>query len=165
MKIRIRRIYMNADATVGCLQIEKHGHKWEYMCDTVEPHAIPWKDNPFIGQKAGERIAGQTAVPEGCYRVELRFSKTYKRPMPVLAGVPEFKSIVIRAGKGAGQTRGDILIGRLEAVVGGHPSDNPHLEDSRKTFNRLFSMMEDAMEKGETVWVEVRSHKEWNYEL
>ena len=160
MEITVKRIYFRDTYTIGAIQVNG-----KYLMDTLEPHAIPWKDNPFIGQKAGERIAGQTAVPEGCYRVELRFSKTYKRTMPVLAGVPEFKSIVIRAGKRAGQTRGDILVGRLGAVVDGHPSDNPHLEDSRKTFNLLFSMMEDAMEKGETVWVEVRSHKEWNYEL
>lgn len=163
MKIRIRRIYMKADTTVGCLQIENHEHKWEFVCDTIEPHAIPWEEKPLIGQKAGKRIAGQTAIPEGKYRVKLCSSKTHKRFMPTLVRVPEFKTIVLRTGKTPEQSRGDILVGRLRAVEGGHASDAPHLEDSLKTFNRLFSLIVNAIKDGETVWLEVRSAKGWTF--
>ena len=61
MEITVKRIYFRDTYTIGAIQVNG-----KYLMDTLEPHAIPWKDNPFIGQKAGERRAGQTAVPEGC---------------------------------------------------------------------------------------------------
>ena len=181
MEILIRRIYQKEECTVGCLQIVLSGaYESEFLspsqlkaypkggrigllCDTLEPRAIAWEDKPLIGQKAGERIFGKTAIPEGRYLVRVCYSKTYKRKMPMLQDVPSFGCIVMRTGKFANQTRGDVLLGHLGRVKGGHPSDHPHLEDSRCTFNRLYDLIEEAIDHGEEVHVTVRSPKGWTY--
>lgn len=175
MKLLIKRTYLREDCTLGCLQVilsgeyeseyidasvlkpHPQGGAWMTLCDTLEPHAIPWENKPLIGQHKGERIPGKTAIPEGTYRIELRNSKTYKRRMPHLHGVPEFKSIVLRTGKTAEQSRGDILVGRA-------PRTEPfHLEDSRPIFNLLYNLIAEALDYGEKVTVVVRSPKEWKY--
>lgn len=173
MKLLIKRTYLREDCTLGCLQailsgeyeseyidasvLKPHplGGAWMTLCDTLEPHAIPWEDKPLIGQSRGERISGKIAIPEGKYGIELRDCKTYKRQMPHLLGVPEFKSIVLRTGKTAEQSRGDILVGRATRT------EPFQLEDSRLTFNLLYNLIAEAIEYGEQVTLEVRSHKEW----
>ncbi len=173
MKILIKRTYLREDCTVGFLQVilsgeykseyldasvlkpHPKGGAWTTLCDTLEPHAIAWEDKPFIDQHRGKRISGKTAIPEGTYRIDIRDSKTYKRQMPYLIDVPEFKSIVLRTGKTAEQSRGDILVGRITR------SEPFHLEDSRPIFNLLYSLIAEAINYGEPVTMEVRSPKGW----
>lgn len=176
MKILIKRLYHEDACTVGCLQVvlsgkyesefasastlkpHSQGGLWMTLCDTLEPHAIAWEDIPLIGQRRGQRIPGRTAIPEGEYCVTLLDSRTYKRTMPLLVGVPEFKSVVLRTGKTAEQSRGDILVGRAE-----YDGSNYRLEDSRTAFNRLFALIDEAIDYGEEVKVEVRSPRRWRY--
>lgn len=175
MKILIKRTYLREDYTLGCLQVilsgeyesqyidasvlKPHplGGAWLALCNTLEPRAIAWEDKPLIGQHRGERIPGKTAIPEGTYRIELRESKTYKRRMPQLLGVPEFKSIVLRTGKTPEQSRGDILVGRATRT------EPFNLNCSLPTFNLLYHLIAEALDYGEAVTVEVRSPKEWTY--
>ncbi len=175
MKLLIKRTYLHEECTLGCLQVilsgkyeSEHidasvlkphplGGVWTTLCDTLEPHAIPWEDKPLIGQHRGKRITGKTAIPEGTYRIELRDSKTYKRQMPQFIGVPEFKNIVLRTGRTKEQSRGDILVGRATRT------EPFNLEDSRPTFNLLYNLIAEALDYGESVTVEVRSPKEWTF--
>ena len=181
MRILIKRTYMREDSTVGFMQVilsgeyeseyldasvlKPHpmGGVWMTLCDTLEPHAIPWEDKPLIGQHRGVRIPGKTAIPEGTYRIELRDSKTYKRRMPQILDVPEFKSIVLRTGKSAEQSRGDILVGKASL----HPSPEGWemwiLKDSRPYFNLVYNLIEEAIDYGEAVTLEVSSHKKWTF--
>ena len=175
MKILIKRTYLREDCTVGCLQVMLSGEyeselldatamkphplggAWLTLCDTLEPHAIAWEDKPLIGQHRGKRIVGKTAIPEGTYRIRLRASKTYKRRLPHLLAVPEFKSIVLRTGKTVEQTRGDILIGRVSRT------EPFHLENSRPTFSLLYNLIAEALDQGEAVTLVVRSPKGWTH--
>lgn len=175
MKLLIKRTYLREDCTLGCLQVilsgeyeseyinasvlKRHpqGGAWLALCDTLEPHAIPWEDKLLIGQHRGRRIPGKTAIPEGTYHIELRYSKTYKRQMPHLLGVPTFKSVVLRTGKTSVQSRGDILVGDASHT------EPFQLDNSRSTFTLLFNLIVEALDYGETVTLEVRSPKEWTY--
>lgn len=181
MKILIKRIYLREDCTLGCMQVilsgkyeskyigasvlKPHplGGVWTALCDTLEPHAIPWEDKPFIGQHGGVRIPGKTAIPEGVYRIELRNNKTYKRWMPHLVDVPKFKNVVLRQGNTVGQTRGDILVGRTKPQLSPQGKELWLLNDSRAVFTLLFSLIEEAIGQGEEVTLQVRSPKEWTY--
>lgn len=52
-------------------------------------------------------------------------------------------------------SRGCILVGQnLEVGI---------VLNSRKCFNRLFKLMEEAQSRGEEIWVTVRSYKDWKY--
>jgi len=170
MKILVNRIYLREAYTVGCMKIHD-GTRWMYFCDTIEPRAIAWSDDPDIGQVGEERVAGQTAIPEGTYRIVMKENKTYKRMMPTLVAVPQFLRVVIRTGKRPEQTRGDILLGHLQRTVayeripspmfGFHPSDDPTLKSSLLYFNLLVKQIEEALARGEAVWLTVRSRMDW----
>lgn len=153
MRILIKRTYLRGDCTIGFLWVDGR-----YFCDTLEPHAIPWVSNPFIGQKAEKRKAGKTAIPEGSYKVVLADSKTHRRVMPFLQHVPEFKKVALRFGKRPKDTRCDVLVGKLDGYA-----ETPLLKDSVSCFHELFHLMEEALEKGEEIEVTIHSYKEWRY--
>lgn len=143
MKIIVKRKYFRDSYTIGVLQVENpETGKFEYFCDTLEPRRIDWTRE--------KKVAGRTAIPEGCYRVDLSYSRTYKRQMPYLLNVPNFTGIMIHTGNSAKDTRGCILVGR-NTIVG-------KVTESRTSFQKLFRMIKEAIEDGEDVWVKVYAH-------
>lgn len=170
MKILIDRVYFRDNATVGFLKLLFSGQyeseylpagqclpgKALYLCDTLEPRAIPWQDDPSIGQRAEVRIPGRTAIPEGEYEIRPAQSRTYRRKMPFLERVPEFKKVCLRAGKTADQSRGDVLVGKLSRKSGSH-----ELEDGRKVFNLVYRLIEEALSYGEPVSLRISSARHW----
>lgn len=163
MKIWIDRVYFREDCTLGFLKLVFSG-KYEseylaaaglnrelaasgravYLCDTLEPRAIPWQDDLSIGQHAEQRIPGRTAIPEGHYEIQMLQSRTYRRKLPFLLQVPEFKRVCMRTGKTADQSRGDILIGR-------------------RPFQQLFLFISEAISHGEPISIEISSANRWTY--
>ena len=158
MTITLKRIYFKGTFTQGALHIKTENNPEylvsKYFCDTLEPHAIDWSKE--------EKVAGKTAIPCGRYRVTVRYSRTYKRKMPFLEDVPHFTGIMLHTGNTAEKhSRGCILVGK--AV---HPTDDAicndkatvigRLTDSRITFKKLYSLIDEAIDYGETVWVVVK---------
>lgn len=149
MELLLKRTYFRDHFVMGFLQVNK-----EYVCDTLEPHAIDWS--------VEKKKAGVTAIPEGKYRIQLAYSPTFKRRMPYLMAVPEFSGIMIHTGNvatkpdgKAGNSRGCILVGCFagEGV----------LEQSRIHFNLLMEKLERADEAEEEIWITIRSPREWTY--
>ena len=140
MEITVKRIYFRDTYTIGAIQVNG-----KYQMDTLEPRAINWQKE--------KKVAGLTAIPEGRYRVQIAYSKTFKRKMPYLQNVPHFVGIMIHTGNTAKNTRGCILVGKNTAVG--------TLTESRIHFNRLYTQIEEAIDSGEEVWVTVRSPREW----
>lgn len=140
MEITVKRIYFRDTYTIGVIQVNG-----KYQMDTLEPHAINWQKE--------KKVAGKTAIPEGRYRVQIAFSKTFKRKMPYLMNVPNFVGIMIHTGNTAKNTRGCILVGKNTAVG--------MVTESRIHFKRLYAQIEEAIDSGEEVWVTVRSPLGW----
>lgn len=163
MEITVKRIYFRDTYTIGAIQVNG-----KYQMDTLEPRAINWQKE--------KKVAGLTAIPEGRYRVQIAYSKTFKRKMPYLQNVPNFVGIMIHTGNTAKNTRGCILVGKAQAIrdktttpteqprgyiTGEISRDNYRLTESRIHFNRLYAQIEEAIDSGEEVWVTVRSPREW----
>ena len=159
MEITIKRIYFNEQSTIGALQVNG-----EYLMDTLEPKAINWQ--------VEKKVMGETAIPEGRYRLRMRHSAHYRCDMPFLEDVPYFTGIMIHTGNTVKDTRGCILVGKnltpnltTNLTPNLTPSPSPKergvLSDSRKNFLSLYGRIERAIERGEEVWVTVRSYKGW----
>ena len=95
--IVLRRIFFGPDYTIGKLYIDG-----EYFCDTLEDKVRP----------DGIKIYGETAIPAGKYKVVLSQSARFKRLLPAILDVPDFKGIRIHAGNTAIDSHGCILVGK-----------------------------------------------------
>lgn len=163
MELLLNRIYYRDNCTIGCLKcLNKTSGQWDWVCHTLESHAIAWQTLPLTGQRAGKFIAGHTAIPEGRYELTLSEVRTYKRILPTLLQPPRhFGSVHVRTGKVPTQASGDILVGNLAPTKGIHPSDAPQLEKSVHTLNLLQQNIAKALEHHEPVWLTIRNWRNW----
>jgi hypothetical protein len=109
----------------------------EFICFTLED----------VVRGVGEKIPGDTAIPEGRYRIIVNHSPHFGRDLPLLLKVPNFEGVRIHSGNTAKDTEGCILVGRRR-VPGA-------LQESRLAFESLFSLIQAAIRNGEEVWIEI----------
>lgn len=91
------------------------------------------------------KIAKETAVPAGEYKVELRWSSKFSRTMPFLVAVPYFDGVMFHWGNHDGNSEGCILTGH-------HDDKQPNwISSSRKAFQDLYDRIESEIKSGEEV--------------
>ncbi len=146
MELKLKRIARQRGYTIGRLYNVEHvddeylgGTRETYICDTLEPQ---WRDL----RNGAHKIMGKTAIPEGRYPLAVTYSPRFKRWMPLVVGVPQFKGIRIHAGNTAEDTEGCILPGenRKKGMV----------VNSRIWEKRIMDMIAKRKE-GEGVWIEI----------
>lgn len=133
MDIGIKRIFKGPEYTIGRLSLDG-----KYFCDTLEDTV----------RAAGEKLPGQTAIPQGKYKVILNASPRFKRVLPLLLDVPGFTGVRIHAGNSAADTEGCILVG-FNQIKG-------RLTASRATLDRLCEKLLAAVQNGENIWLEIK---------
>jgi hypothetical protein len=121
MKLLLKRIALKETYTIGHLYVDN-----VKFCDTLEDKVRP----------DGVKVYGETAIPEGKYRVILTWSNRFKRRLPLLLNVPMFEGIRIHPGNTAVDTHGCILVG-VNDVKG-------RISQSKFTFYELFKRMTDS---------------------
>ena len=97
----------------------------------------------------GIKVAGETAIPAGTYRLTFEFSPRLKRETPRLQDVPGFTGVLIHAGNAPEDSEGCILVGR---VVGPGPD---RISESRLARDALEAKIRDALARGEAVAIRV----------
>lgn len=135
MKLELTRIARKPGYTIGRLC-----YNGRRICDTLEPR---WRDLRGKGRK----VAGQTAIPEGRYRMLIVRSPKFRRWLPLLLGVPQFSGILIHPGNTVNDTRGCILVG-----------DNTRegwLDNSRAALTRVMNVL-GSRQEDEKMWIEIR---------
>jgi len=141
MEILVRRGPSAQGATIGQLYVNG-----EHECYTLEDEV-----------REGPKVPGETAIPEGRYRVTItrsnRFSKAAGHDVftPELQDVPGFSGIRIHKGNWAKDTEGCILVGVLPAP------DGTAVWSSKTAYERLFPKIDRALESHEEVWITIRS--------
>lgn len=111
-----------------------------YQCETLE-------DTDRKLESGGKKIAGETAIPRGEYKLVIDWSNRFKKEMMHVLDVPQFEGIRIHAGNTNADTEGCVLLGTGRA--------NGWLLNSRVAVSRVFEMVEKALDKGETVTLRV----------
>ena len=96
MNLELQRLYHLKQCTIGTLSIDGL-----FVCYTLEDIVRP----------PGVKIPGDTAIPEGEYRVIVDWSNRFQRFMPKLLDVPGFEGIRIHPGNTHKDTSGCILVG------------------------------------------------------
>lgn len=94
------------------------------------------------------KVAGQTAIPTGRYRVGWNFSPKFQRFTPRLHDVPGFEGIEIHVGNWARDTDGCLLVG-LHRVA-------DEVLDSRKAIAWLWPHLSAVVAAGGECWITVQ---------
>lgn len=142
MKLRLERKYKKERYTIGKLYING-----KPFCETLEDKDRGLKKEMPEEQLRKMKVKGETAIPSGTYNVIITYSPKYKKPMPLLLGVPAYEGVRIHSGNTHKDTEGCILVGENKEVG--------KVLNSRYTFNKLFTKLQAAIDRGETVTLDI----------
>lgn len=97
------------------------------------------------------KIKGETAIPAGTYKIAVTMSNRFKKPLPLLLNVPNYEGIRIHPGNTKEDTEGCILPGTTVS------SDGLKVYNSRIAFDKLFKLIQTAIDKNEPVTIEIHN--------
>lgn len=141
MKLKLIRIFLGPEYTIGRLLINGKTY-----CDTLEdPNRDTNRNGIFDNDEM--KIAGNTCIPFGTYKVIVDRSPKFGRELPRLLNVPHFKGILIHRGNTTKDTAGCILLG--ENTVKGKVLNSTVYEID------LTKKIKEAIAKGEEVTIEI----------
>ena len=135
MELRVERRFKGDAYTIGTLYVNG-----ERFCDTLEDKV---RDLP-----GGEsKVPGETAIPEGRYKVIVNRSPKFGRELPRMLDVPQFEGVLIHRGNTAEDSAGCILVGENK-MKGKVVNSTPYEE-------KLVALCKAALAEGETIEIEI----------
>ena len=138
MKLKLERsLVCGKGCTIGQLFVDGFEE-----CFTLEDE-VREIDAPVAQWK----IRNETAIPRGLFNVVITYSNRFKRDLPLLENVEGFEGIRIHPGNTSADTEGCILVGRGKT--------DKTVTESRIAFNQLFGKIQQALEDGDTVMMEI----------
>lgn len=135
MKLLLERRFKGEAYTIGTLYVDG-----ERFCDTLEDRV-----RDLAGGEV--KVPGETAIPEGVYKVIVNRSPKFGRDLPRLLDVPQFEGVLIHRGNSAEDSAGCILVGENKEK-GKVINSTPYEE-------KLVSLCKAAQSGGETIEIEV----------
>jgi len=147
MRIRLQRHPSGPVSTIGAMYEvnpdQSLSERWCYTCEDVI--------REVEGRPVAEwKIPGQTAIPEGQYRVAVTPSARFHgKLLPEVLHVPGFAGIRLHPGNTSMDTEGCILPG-LE-------TDGTIVTRSTLAFGVVYARIDEALKGGEIVFLEVRN--------
>ena len=137
LELHLKRTIFTDKSTIGMLSVDG-----VFECYVLEDVV-----RERAGVPVGEwKVHGDTAIPQGRYRIERTMSGRFGRVLPLLRKVPGFEGIRIHPGNDPGDTEGCLLPGL-------HKGENC-VTDSRAAFAMLDELIEESLRIGE-VWITV----------
>ena len=130
MELELKRYVISKQGTLGKLYL-----KDAFFCYTLEDRIRP----------PGEKVAGETAIPAGTYKVTLTYSPRFKRILPLLHDVPNFEGVRIHPGNFTTDTEGCILVGTSHNGL--------VLNESRKAYDKLAKVLTEIKDEEITIKV------------
>tara|TARA_R110002074_G_C12080904_1_gene622852 strand:- start:34 stop:501 length:468 start_codon:yes stop_codon:yes gene_type:complete len=150
MKLKVLRFSSQEDSTSGLLFLEEN-QEMKFLCYTLED------------EKRDVKVRGETRVPAGIYKLELRteggFHNKYKdrygkfhKGMLHVTNVPNFEFILIHTGNTDEHTAGCLLVGDSQ-------ENNVIVKDgfigkSTNAYKRIYPDISKAISEGKEVTIE-----------
>ena len=135
MQIKVVRQVFTGNSTIGQMYLDG-----KFECFTLEDMVRPVK------------IAKETAIPAGSYKVTLRMSPHFKVRTPALDKVPNYEYVLIHFGNDKSHTDGCILVGQSKSV--------DFVGSSMAAFKALMPKFEAAVARGEPLGIEIVEERE-----
>ncbi len=134
MKLVLKRTFKGDEYTIGNLYVDG-----KYFCDTIE--------DKYRDLSVEKKVYGETAIPNGEYKIIVNASPRFKRDLPRLLDVPHFEGILIHAGNTALDSHGCILVGENKK--------KGMVLNSRKYETLLVSLLKESIKSGEDISITV----------
>jgi hypothetical protein len=145
VKLRLQRHPSGPTSTIGELSQEladgAYSERWCWTCEDAvrEQRGVP------VGQW---KVPGETAIPEGTYRVILSQSTRFGgQLMPELLHVPGFTGIRIHSGNTSLDTEGCVLVGT--------ETDGTQVLHSREAYAMVKERLVEADSTGDHVYLAI----------
>lgn len=135
MILVLQREILSDESTIGQLRSEDG----EFVCFTLEDKVRP----------EGVKLFGKTAIPAARYRIEITESQRFKKRLPILLNVNGYEGVRIHSGNTSADTEGCILVGLTK--------DKDFIGKSQMAMSLLQPRIQDALDRGEEVWIEIRN--------
>lgn len=146
MELRLDRLHLLPDATLGSLWIRTEGAKeWEWECFTKEAHAR--SDRVFI--------AGESALPIGLYTVSLAPSKKFGRVVPLLVSAQLVAHGGHRVALGMRMIPGHHLINAEAGILVGQEQGAKEVHRTRAAYDQLYPKLALAVSQREAIEMEI----------
>ena len=142
MELKLIRKYRKTDYTIGILYVNN-----KYFCEILEDIDRGLKDSMSLEEIKKIKIKDQTCIPYGKYQILMTYSPKYKKIMPLVNNVKGFEGIRIHSGNTNKDTSGCLLPG-FNKIKG-------QVINSRETFNKLYSLIQTAINNKENVTIEI----------
>ena len=142
MELRLERKYRNNNYCIDKLYING-----KYFSDVLEDPDRGLTDTMSLEEIKKIKIKGNTCIPYGTYNITITYSPRFKKNLPLLNNVKGFDGIRIHSGNTPQDTEGCLLPG-FNKVKG-------QVIDSRVTTDKLIAQIQQALNKGEKVTIEI----------
>jgi hypothetical protein len=153
MEILVYRKWKKPDYTVGRLSVDG-----VFIANTMEDIDRGLDDGMQDWQIRNKKIPNVTAIPTGRYKIDMdtvspKFSKypfymeVCQGKLPRIKDVKGFEGILLHCGVDHSNSSGCILLG-LNTVRG-------KLTHTKETFKKVYALMKEAHEQGETIYITV----------
>ena len=147
MELKVIRKWFSTKSTIGELYIDD-----AFTCYTLEDVARP----------KGVKIYGETAIPEGKYKIKITHSNRYNKPLPLIYNTADravvdghgvkFTGIRIHPGNSDKDTHGCLLPGLAKG--------KDFVSNSRDAFQGIMDLLEISVELGEEIVIEYSNQQE-----
>jgi len=146
MHVNLMRISTGAESTAGALYIDG-----KFVCFVLGD------------TKRKKKVAGETRIPDGLYRIALRnegrltrkYAQRYgsmHKGMLWLQDVPDFNWIYIHTGNKRGHTEGCLLVGDS---LNNNQAGDGFVGKSRDAYQRIYPQIAQAIESDEKVTIRI----------
>lgn len=153
MEVLVYRKYKKPDYTVGRMSIDG-----TFICNTMEDIDRGLDDGMQDWIIKNKKIPNVTAIPTGRYKIDMdtvspKFSKypfymeVCQGKLPRIKNVRGFDGILIHCGVDHSNSSGCILVG-MNTIKG-------KLTDSKETFKKVYTLMKEAHDNGETIYITI----------
>ena len=142
MELKLIRKYRKTDYTIGILYVNN-----KYFCEILEDTDRGLKDSMSLEEIKKIKIKDQTCIPYGIYQILMTYSPKQKKIMRLVNNVKGFEGIRIHSGNTNKDTSGCLLPG-YNKIKG-------QVINSRETFNKLYSLIQTAINNKENVTIEI----------
>ena len=142
MRLELKRKALLPEYTIGSLFING-----KLFCNTLEDTVRDLNKDGDLNDAGEGKVYGQTAIPYGTYEVVITYSNRFKKQLPLLENVKGFEGIRIHPGNTKEDSHGCSLVGVN--------SKKGMVTESKKTFDKLFAILRDAVEMKETIFITI----------